>query len=98
MHLPPLGFAAGMQVVGYKYVRLFSPDDTARLYPHDSGVHTNTSRVDVECVDEREFPGFNSVPCWDVVLHPGDMLFMPAGWWHFVKSLSVSFSVSFWWC
>lgn len=27
----------------------------------------------------------------------GEMLFIPSGWWHRVESLSVSFSVSFWW-
>ena len=32
----------------------------------------------------------------EVVLEPGEMLFIPEGHWHVVKSLSVSFSVSFW--
>ena len=31
------------------------------------------------------------------VLQPGEMLYIPPRWWHYVKSLSVSFSVSFWW-
>lgn len=31
------------------------------------------------------------------VLEPGDGLFIPLGWWHYVRSLDVSFSVSFWW-
>ena len=33
----------------------------------------------------------------DCVLEPGQMLFIPPGWWHYVKSTTVSFSVSFWW-
>ncbi|KAK9371214.1 hypothetical protein V1509DRAFT_613930 [Lipomyces kononenkoae] len=32
----------------------------------------------------------------DCILAPGDGLFIPAGWWHYVKSLSPSFTVSFW--
>ncbi|KAK9429172.1 hypothetical protein V1505DRAFT_387289 [Lipomyces doorenjongii] len=32
----------------------------------------------------------------DCILAPGDGLFIPAGWWHYVKSLSQSFTVSFW--
>ena len=31
------------------------------------------------------------------ILGPGDGLFIPVGWWHYVRSLDVSFSVSFWW-
>ncbi|KAK9450783.1 uncharacterized protein V1518DRAFT_411697 [Limtongia smithiae] len=32
----------------------------------------------------------------ECILAPGDALFIPAGWWHYVKSLSPSFSVNFW--
>lgn len=88
---------AVLQVVGYKYVRLYHPSHSAQLYPHEEGMHTNTSQVDVEAVDTAEFPKFKEVPYLDVVLEPGDLLYMPPKWWHFVKSLSVSFSVSFWW-
>ncbi|KAF5550491.1 mitochondrial division 1 [Fusarium mexicanum] len=34
---------------------------------------------------------------WECILKPGDTLVIPIGWWHYVRSLSVSFSVSFWW-
>ncbi|KAJ2973901.1 hypothetical protein NQ176_g6338 [Zarea fungicola] len=34
---------------------------------------------------------------YDYILEPGDTLLIPVGWWHYVRSLSVSFSVSFWW-
>ncbi|KAM0420561.1 hypothetical protein ACHAPT_011607 [Fusarium lateritium] len=37
------------------------------------------------------------VEYWECVLEPGDTLVIPIGWWHYVRSLSVSFSVSFWW-
>jgi lysine-specific demethylase 8 len=85
------------QVVGTKYVRLFDPCHTARLYPHGQGMHTNTSQVDVESVDAARFPLFAGAPHVDAVLRPGDMLYMPPRWWHFVKATSLSFSVSFWW-
>ncbi|CAP70263.1 uncharacterized protein PODANS_3_3460, partial [Podospora anserina S mat+] len=33
----------------------------------------------------------------DCILEPGETLYIPVGWWHYVRGLSVSFSVSFWW-
>ncbi|KAL0947466.1 hypothetical protein HGRIS_013572 [Hohenbuehelia grisea] len=63
----------------------------------------NTSRMDVFTDDKegslKEFPAFwqNVYPnAMYATLHPGDMLFFPAGWWHAMRSESVSFSVSMW--
>lgn len=95
--LATLAAALPLQVVGRKYVRLYHPKHTQRLYPHASGMHTNTSQVDLDAVDELAFPEFAGTPFTDVVLQPGDMLYMPPKHWHYVRSLSVSFSVSFWW-
>ncbi|PTB70902.1 Clavaminate synthase-like protein [Trichoderma citrinoviride] len=49
--------------------------------------------VDWESVREE----LKGVPYWETVLGPGDTLVIPIGWWHYVRSLSISFSVSFWW-
>ena len=35
--------------------------------------------------------------CVSVELEPGGAVLIPRGWWHYVTSLSVSFSVSYWW-
>ncbi|KAL6058322.1 Lysine-specific demethylase 8 [Balamuthia mandrillaris] len=43
------------------------------------------------------FPMFVEADYWECVLEPGDTLFIPIGHWHYVRSLSRSFSVSFWW-
>lgn len=37
-----------------------------------------------------------SVEYFDCILEPGEALLIPVGWWHYVRSLSISFSVSFW--
>ena len=51
----------------------------------------------MENVDTSRFPLFHEAPYVDCVLEPGQMLYIPSGWWHFVKAMGVSFSISFWW-
>jgi hypothetical protein len=71
----------------------------------------NTSAIDVGVVegwdvDDTEgtqelatqaIRNFQDAPYLDCILDPGDALYIPIGWWHYVRSLTVSFSVSFWW-
>ncbi|XP_042361207.1 lysine-specific demethylase 8 isoform X2 [Plectropomus leopardus] len=85
------------QVVGSKYIRLYSPEDTDKLYPHQSQLLHNTSQVEVENPDTERFPEFAKAPYLECVLQPGDLLFIPVRHWHYVRSLELSFSVSFWW-
>lgn len=46
---------------------------------------------------EEDVKAFKALPFVDCILGPGDALYIPIGWWHYVRGLSVSFSVSFWW-
>uniref|UniRef100_A0A0B6ZHS4 JmjC domain-containing protein 5 n=2 Tax=Arion vulgaris TaxID=1028688 RepID=A0A0B6ZHS4_9EUPU len=85
------------QVMGKKYVRLYSDEHTDSVYPHPTLLLHNTSQIDLDSPDLTQFPNFSSIPCLECILRPGDMLYIPPGHWHYVKSLSVSFSVSFWW-
>ncbi|KAI4141962.1 MAG: hypothetical protein LQ341_003358 [Variospora aurantia] len=92
------------QVVGQKYVRLYSPAQTDKLYPkgvEGGGVDmSNTSEVDAEAPTDEldaEYPLFRHAEYVETILREGECLYIPVGWWHYVRSLSVSFSVSFWW-
>lgn len=114
-----------VQIVGRKYVRLYSPLQTERMRARgkEAGVEMgNTSAVDVGVIEgwdvdpedgnsveaeetaegrEDSLAGwqgmFRELPFVDCILEPGDTLYIPLGWWHYVRGLSVSFSVSFWW-
>ena len=55
------------------------------------------SQVDVENPDLAKFPKFAEAPWMECTLQEGEMLYMPPRFWHHVRSLSTSFSVSFWW-
>ncbi|KAM7387052.1 hypothetical protein PAMA_009596 [Pampus argenteus] len=55
------------------------------------------AQVEVENPDTVQFPEFSKAPYLECVLQPGDVLFIPVQHWHYVRSLELSFSVSFWW-
>ncbi|KAI8061550.1 uncharacterized protein B0P05DRAFT_557486 [Gilbertella persicaria] len=83
------------QVVGSKYIKLISPEQSSYVYPRD-GLMNNTSQVDVEHPDTHLYPLFDRVQYVECVLEEGQVLYVPPKWWHFVKSLDISFSVSLW--
>ncbi|XP_007948472.1 bifunctional peptidase and arginyl-hydroxylase JMJD5 [Orycteropus afer afer] len=86
-----------VQVIGRKYIQLYSPKDSEALYPHDSHLLHNTSQVDVENPDLEKFPRFAEAASLSCILSPGEILFIPVKYWHYVRALDLSFSVSFWW-
>ncbi|XP_008839959.1 bifunctional peptidase and arginyl-hydroxylase JMJD5 isoform X2 [Nannospalax galili] len=54
-------------------------------------------QVDVENPDLEKFPKFAKAPFLSCILSPGETLFIPVKYWHYVRALDLSFSVSFWW-
>ncbi|KAJ8759611.1 hypothetical protein K2173_008792 [Erythroxylum novogranatense] len=85
------------QVVGRKYVRLYPSSLTEELHPYSETMLCNSSQVDLDNIDERQFPKVNELEFVDCILEEGEMLYIPPKWWHYVRSLTTSFSVSFWW-
>ncbi|KAL6564652.1 Lysine-specific demethylase jmj30 [Orobanche minor] len=85
------------QVVGKKYIRLYPAALSDELYPHSESMLSNSSQVDLDNIDEKEFPRMSDLEFLDCILEEGEMLYIPPKWWHYVRSLSTSFSVSFWW-
>jgi hypothetical protein len=75
-------------------------DEVPEEGEEDEEVGMEMETVSRELRRERyreRFKAFGEARYVDVILEEGEFLYIPVGWWHYVKSLSVSFSVSFWW-
>ncbi|KAK3287050.1 hypothetical protein CYMTET_5413 [Cymbomonas tetramitiformis] len=85
-------------VVGRKYIRLLPPSATEALAPHSQDSRSsNASQIDIRCPDLAHYPAYAQAPYMDCILKSGEMLYIPPRWWHYVQSLDISCSVSFWW-
>ena len=94
-----------VQIYGNKKVILFDPahpDNTKEaLYAAEGTLQKNTSLVkDITRVDggggKGEFPLYASAQGVEVLLEPGDALFIPHKWWHYCTTQSASCSVNWW--
>lgn len=86
------------QIVGRKRFLLFPPSATPWLYsnPFRSAL-PNYSRFDAERPDFDRFPLSRKVHPIEIVLEPGDAMYLPSRWWHQTRSLDLSASFNFWW-
>lgn len=98
-HLDSYGCNLVLQVQGRKRWHLFSPEDSLKLYPtripyEESSVF---SRVDVLNPDLNRFKDFTAAKEHCVTLLPGQVLFVPRHWWHYVESVDpVTVSINSW--
>lgn len=79
------------QVYGRKRVRLIPSTEIDFVY-NNNGVF---SEVDCDAPDFARFAKFARATVLDITLAPGEVLFLPVGWWHHVTSLDTSITVSF---
>ncbi|CAK6441719.1 unnamed protein product [Pipistrellus nathusii] len=98
-HLDSYGCNLVFQVQGRKRWHLFPPEDTPLLYPtripyEESSVF---SKVNVVNPDGKRFPQFQKARRHVVTLSPGQVLFVPRHWWHYVESIDpVTVSINSW--
>lgn len=64
---------------------------------HSAKAQGNFSAVvNIENPDMERYPLLEQAIYSETILGPGQMLFIPRGCWHYVRSLSTSFSLNFW--
>ncbi|MDR6783971.1 hypothetical protein ABIE26_002640 [Pedobacter africanus] len=78
---------------GRKHVILFENKWKERLYQIPYATYA-LEDYDVERPDFEKFPALKGVQGVEAFLEHGDTLFMPTGYWHWMKYLDGSFSIS----
>ena len=75
------------QLYGKRKIILFSPDQADFLYPtrdnspKNKNKTLNKSKVDFWNPDYKEYPKFNDSKYLEIILSPGQILYIPYGWW-----------------
>ncbi|KAL9652058.1 hypothetical protein ABK040_000399 [Willaertia magna] len=89
-----------LQIWGEKRWILYEPQEGEYFYPF--GFETKYAHVsqipELEGeVDLQKFPLFekSNVLC-EFILQPGDLVYLPKGYWHYVKHETLSVSLNFW--
>jgi ribosomal protein L16 Arg81 hydroxylase len=78
------------QVTGRKLTKLISPAHLPLLYNN----HHCYSAVDVDNIDYERYPLFRQVKVHEITLAPGELFFLPVGWWHYVRGLDATITIT----
>jgi hypothetical protein len=82
---------------GEKELALFPPWQSRRLYFRPLSAAPHISPVDPYVLDRRRFPRAAGATPWRALLRSGDVLFLPRGWWHAVRTNGLTVAHSSWW-
>lgn len=88
---------------GKRCFTLFPPDQVANLYPgpfETTPAGPIVSMVDFDAPDMARYPGFAAAleTAMTAELSPGDAIYIPAMWWHHVRSIEpLNMLVNYWW-
>ncbi|MEH2349567.1 MAG: cupin-like domain-containing protein [Nostoc sp.] len=85
------------QIRGRKRILLFPPSNYLSFYPplEDSVGIPEYSKVNPDLLNLELFPKFPWKEQIEVVLQPGEMLYIPPFWWHYVTAVDDNISLSF---
>ena len=78
------------QILGRKSIKLIPSKQMHRVY-NSVGYHSD---VDFENYSLQDYPLLRDACIAEVTVNPGDLLFIPLGWWHHVKALDISVTVT----
>lgn len=85
-----------VQVWGRKRVMLAPPHHDEFLYPREANAILFGSPFDPEAPDFERFPLARQASVVECIMQPGELLYLPAGWYHQIRALDFSLSVNRW--
>jgi hypoxia-inducible factor 1-alpha inhibitor (HIF hydroxylase) len=86
-------------ISGHKRCILFNPSQYRSLYPFPAHhPHDRQSQVDFDNPNFDMFPRFREAHGYETILEPGEVLYIPSHWWHYIESEenSMTISLNFW--
>jgi hypothetical protein len=98
LHYHPQGSATLCQVFGHKRLWLYPPDQTRYLYKYPwYSDNSNMSLTTSPTPDPATFPKFSQAKAIELVIGPGELLFIPIYWWHAIQNEELNIAVVFFW-
>ena len=84
------------QIWGQKRFLLYPPHHAESLYLREANPVLFCSRFDPDAPDYAAFPLARQARQIECVVEAGEMLFLPAGWFHHVRAIAFSLSANRW--
>ncbi|GBE93209.1 cupin-like domain-containing protein [Nostoc cycadae] len=85
LHEDPTSCAAWLAMIsGRKQIVFFTPDQKGFLYE---------GKVDVFNPDFNKFPLYSKAKPVEVILEPGEIIYIPPRWWHHVRNLEYTIAM-----
>jgi hypothetical protein len=84
------------QIWGTKRIFLSPPHHDEFLYTREANAVLFGSPFDPEKPDFEKFPLARQASMVECIVNPGELLYVPAGWYHQVRSLTFSLSANRW--
>jgi len=79
------------QYKGIKKIWLFPLDESVNLYKIPFNFH---SLANLKDPDYNKFPALKDLKGLEAEIKPGETLFMPSGYWHYIQYVTEGFSIS----
>nr|CAH8838110.1 unnamed protein product [Trichobilharzia regenti] len=91
-HRDTYGVNLVVQINGTKRWLLFPPSDNLYMYESRIPLEESTvfSKVNFPVPNFKKYPLLTKATPYCVTLHPGDILYVPRHWWHFVESTTTT--------